>query len=84
MIYFCPNNYILEYASLLNFFSRIIPEVLGNILSDSLRKEKVLSKRDASDVLRDMFAKTEARLDEHQYEVFQFVLFFPLIACMSS
>ncbi|KAG7555809.1 Forkhead-associated (FHA) domain [Arabidopsis suecica] len=47
---------------------KIIPEVLGNILSDSLRKEKVLSKRDASDVLRDMFAKTEARLDEHQYE----------------
>jgi hypothetical protein len=28
----------------------------------------VLSKRDASDVLRDMFAKTEARLEEHQYE----------------
>ncbi|CAL9230879.1 unnamed protein product [Arabidopsis halleri] len=47
---------------------KIIPEVLGNILSDSLRKEKVLSKRDASDVLRDMFAKTEARLDEHLYE----------------
>ncbi|AED92679.1 unnamed protein product [Arabidopsis thaliana] len=47
---------------------KIIPEVLANILSDSLRKEKVLSKRDASDVLRDMFAKTEARLEEHQYE----------------
>ncbi|KFK26172.1 hypothetical protein AALP_AA8G212200 [Arabis alpina] len=48
--------------------SKIIPEVLANILSDSLKKEKVLSQRDASDVLRDMVAKTEARLDDHLYE----------------
>ncbi|ESQ41936.1 hypothetical protein EUTSA_v10013082mg [Eutrema salsugineum] len=48
--------------------SKIIPEVLANILSDSLKKEKVLSERDASDVLRDVLARTEARLDDHLYE----------------
>ncbi|CAN7067743.1 unnamed protein product [Brassica rapa subsp. trilocularis] len=47
---------------------KIIPEVLANILSDSLKKEKVLSQGDASDVLRDVLVKTEARLDDHQYE----------------
>ncbi|VVB15163.1 unnamed protein product [Arabis nemorensis] len=47
---------------------KIIPEVLANILSDSLKKEKVLSQRDASDILRDVVAKTEARLDDHLYE----------------
>ncbi|EOA19706.1 hypothetical protein CARUB_v10003567mg [Capsella rubella] len=47
---------------------KIIPEVLANILSDTLRKEKVLSQMDASDVLRDVLAKTEARMDDHQYE----------------
>ncbi|KAG2300116.1 hypothetical protein Bca4012_011724 [Brassica carinata] len=47
---------------------KIIPEVLANILSDSLKKERVLSQRDASDVLRDVLVKTEARLDDHQYE----------------
>uniref|UniRef100_A0A1J3FE42 protein-serine/threonine phosphatase n=2 Tax=Noccaea caerulescens TaxID=107243 RepID=A0A1J3FE42_NOCCA len=48
--------------------SKIIPEVLANILSDTLKKEKVLSRRDASDVLRDVLARTEARLDDHLYE----------------
>ncbi|KAJ0238612.1 Protein phosphatase 2C 70 [Hirschfeldia incana] len=47
---------------------KIIPEVLANLLSDSLEKEKVLSQRDASDVLRVVLAKTEARLDDHLYE----------------
>ncbi|XP_010492983.1 PREDICTED: protein phosphatase 2C 70-like [Camelina sativa] len=47
---------------------KIIPETLANILSDSLRKEKVLSQRDASDVLRDVLANTEARMDDYQYE----------------
>ncbi|XP_018442322.2 protein phosphatase 2C 70 [Raphanus sativus] len=47
---------------------KIIPEVLANILSDSLKKEKVLSQGDASDVLRDVLVKTEARLDDHLYE----------------
>ncbi|CAH8365314.1 unnamed protein product [Eruca vesicaria subsp. sativa] len=47
---------------------KIIPEVLANILSDAHRKEKVLSQRDASDVLRDVLVKTEARLDDHLYE----------------
>ncbi|KAL1203307.1 Protein phosphatase 2C 70 [Cardamine amara subsp. amara] len=48
--------------------SKIIPEVLANILSDSLTKEKVLSQRDASDILREVLAKTEARLDDYLYE----------------
>ncbi|XP_010420727.1 PREDICTED: protein phosphatase 2C 70 [Camelina sativa] len=47
---------------------KIIPEILANILSDALRKEKVLSQRDASDVLRDVLANTEARMDDYQYE----------------
>ncbi|KAJ4910741.1 Protein phosphatase 2C 70 [Raphanus sativus] len=47
---------------------KIIPEVLANILSDSLEKEKVLSQRDATDVLRVVLAKTEARLNDHLYE----------------
>ncbi|KAF8077468.1 hypothetical protein N665_1034s0007 [Sinapis alba] len=47
---------------------KIIPEILANILSDSLEKEKVLSQGDASNVLRDVLAKTEARLDDYQYE----------------
>ncbi|CAN8255862.1 unnamed protein product [Cochlearia groenlandica] len=47
---------------------KIIPEVLANILSDSLKKEKVLSTRDASDILREVLAKTEARMEDHLYE----------------
>ncbi|CAN8244105.1 unnamed protein product [Cochlearia groenlandica] len=47
---------------------KIIPEVLANILSDSHKKEKVLSQRDASDVLRDVLVNTEARFDDHLYE----------------
>ncbi|KAF2562624.1 hypothetical protein F2Q70_00014498 [Brassica cretica] len=35
---------------------------------NSLEKEKVLSQRDASDVLKDVLAKTEARLEDHLYE----------------
>ena len=61
--------------SIIYLFCRIIPEVLANILSDSLKKEKVLSQGDASDVLRDVLVKTEARLDDHQYEVLKLVLF---------
>ena len=43
----------------------------------------MLSQRDASDVLKDVLAKTEARLEDHLYEVLKLVIFFPfhLIAC---
>ncbi|XP_019059050.1 PREDICTED: protein phosphatase 2C 70 isoform X2 [Tarenaya hassleriana] len=47
--------------------SKFFPEILANILSDSVKRGKVLSQRDASDILRDAFSKTEACLD-HLYE----------------
>ncbi|XP_010546878.1 PREDICTED: protein phosphatase 2C 70-like isoform X2 [Tarenaya hassleriana] len=47
--------------------SKIFPEILANILSDPVKKGKVLSQCDASDILRDAFSKTEACLD-HLYE----------------
>lgn len=37
----------------------------------------MLSQGDASNVLRDVLAKTEARLDDYQYEVLKLVMFFP-------
>ncbi|KAF8401671.1 hypothetical protein HHK36_012617 [Tetracentron sinense] len=49
--------------------SKILPEMVSNILSESGKRERVLSLCDASDVLRDAFSKTEASLN-HQYEVF--------------
>lgn len=45
-----------------------MPEVITGILSDSFRREKVLSQSDASDVLREAFYQTEARIN-HYYEV---------------
>ncbi|XP_022862348.1 protein phosphatase 2C 70-like [Olea europaea var. sylvestris] len=47
--------------------SRIMPEVIASILSDSFRREKVLSQCDASDVLREAFSRTEASIN-HYYE----------------
>ncbi|KAL2463795.1 Protein phosphatase 2C 70 [Forsythia ovata] len=47
--------------------SKIMPEVIGSILSDSFRREKVLSQCDASDVLREAFSQTEANIS-HYYE----------------
>ncbi|KAL8026251.1 hypothetical protein ABFS82_14G015500 [Erythranthe guttata] len=47
--------------------SKIMPEVITGILSDSFRREKVLSQCDASDVLREAFHETEARIN-HYYE----------------
>ncbi|KAM7278394.1 hypothetical protein ACFE04_005528 [Oxalis oulophora] len=48
--------------------SKIFPEVVASILSDSLIREKVLTQCDASDVLRDAFSQTEDRMNHHQYE----------------
>ncbi|XP_073027034.1 protein phosphatase 2C 70-like isoform X1 [Primulina eburnea] len=47
--------------------SKIMPEVIADILSDSIRREKVLSQSDASDVLREAFYQTESRIN-HYYE----------------
>ncbi|CAI9769511.1 unnamed protein product [Fraxinus pennsylvanica] len=43
--------------------SKIMPEVITSILSDSFRREKVLSQCDASDVLREAFSQTEASIN---------------------
>lgn len=63
--------------------------MIASILSDSFRREKVLSQRDASDVLREAFSQTEAFIN-HYYEVFflinfQFAYFLYLfsVACIS-
>lgn len=50
-------------------FYRLLPEMIANILSDSLKRERVLLQCDASDVLRDAFFQTETGLNHH-YEVF--------------
>lgn len=52
---------------------RFLSKITATILSDSQRRERVLSTCDSSDVLRDAFSQTEASLS-HQYEVF--LLFF--------
>ncbi|KAL1342705.1 hypothetical protein HN51_029224 [Arachis hypogaea] len=43
--------------------SRLFPEIIGNLLSNSLARERVLSLRDASEILRDAFAQTEAGMN---------------------
>ncbi|XP_071698151.1 protein phosphatase 2C 70 [Rutidosis leptorrhynchoides] len=47
--------------------SKIMPEMVTRILSDTFRREKVFSHCDASDVLREAFSQTEAHMD-HLYE----------------
>ncbi|KAG8370135.1 hypothetical protein BUALT_Bualt14G0085900 [Buddleja alternifolia] len=47
--------------------SKMMPEVIAGVLSDSSRRGKVLSHCDASDVLREAFYQTEARIN-HYYE----------------
>ncbi|KAL7251839.1 hypothetical protein ACSBR1_013650 [Camellia fascicularis] len=47
--------------------SKMLPEMVASILSDSSRRERVLSQCDASDVLRDAFLQTEAGMN-HYYE----------------
>ncbi|RDX64598.1 Protein phosphatase 2C 70, partial [Mucuna pruriens] len=47
--------------------SKLFPEVIASILSDSLKRERVLSLCDASDILRDAFSQTEAHMN-HYYE----------------
>ncbi|KAL2244065.1 UNVERIFIED_CONTAM: Protein phosphatase 2C 70 [Sesamum indicum] len=45
--------------------SKIMPEVIAGILSVSFRRERVLSRGDASDVLREAFYQTEARINNY-------------------
>ncbi|XP_042517185.1 protein phosphatase 2C 70 [Macadamia integrifolia] len=47
--------------------SKMLPEMVANILSVSEKRQRVISLCDASDVLRDAFSHTEASLN-HQYE----------------
>ncbi|KAE9606444.1 putative protein-serine/threonine phosphatase [Lupinus albus] len=47
--------------------SKLFPEIVGSILSDPLKRERVLSLCDASDILRDAFSETEACMN-HYYE----------------
>ncbi|XP_052190158.1 protein phosphatase 2C 70 isoform X2 [Diospyros lotus] len=47
--------------------SKMLPEMVSTILSDSFRRERVLSQRNASDVLKDAFLQTEACMN-HYYE----------------
>ncbi|AES93634.1 kinase-associated protein phosphatase [Medicago truncatula] len=49
------------------FASKLFPEIISSILSDSSRRERVLSLRDASDILRDAFSQTEAGIN-NSYE----------------
>ncbi|XP_023521627.1 protein phosphatase 2C 70-like isoform X1 [Cucurbita pepo subsp. pepo] len=47
--------------------SEILPEKVATILSDPLKRERVVSLCDASDVLREAFSQTEACMN-HYYE----------------
>ncbi|XP_074344153.1 protein phosphatase 2C 70-like isoform X2 [Apium graveolens] len=47
--------------------SKLLQDIVADILADSYRREKVLTKCDASDVLREAFTQTEACLN-HCYE----------------
>lgn len=46
----------------------MLPEKVATILSDPLKRERVVSLHDASDVLREAFSQTEACMN-HYYEV---------------
>ncbi|OIW12828.1 hypothetical protein TanjilG_24761 [Lupinus angustifolius] len=47
--------------------SKLFPEIITTILSNSLTRERVLSLRDASDILRGAFSQAEACMN-HYYE----------------
>ncbi|KAJ7954921.1 Protein phosphatase 2C 70 [Quillaja saponaria] len=48
--------------------SKLLPEMVASILSDSLKRERVLSLCDASDVLKDAFSQAEESMNQHHYE----------------
>ncbi|TYI38571.1 hypothetical protein ES332_A02G037500v1 [Gossypium tomentosum] len=45
--------------------SKILPEMVATILTDSVKRERVMSEQDASDVLRDAFSQTEASMNNY-------------------
>ncbi|KAM1171801.1 hypothetical protein ACFX2I_021970 [Malus domestica] len=45
--------------------SKLLPQIVANILLDSLKRERVLSVCDASDVLRESFFQTETCMNHH-------------------
>ncbi|KAK7253175.1 hypothetical protein RIF29_37676 [Crotalaria pallida] len=45
--------------------SKLFPEIVAIILSDPVKRERVLSLGDASDILRDAFSQTEASMNHH-------------------
>ncbi|KAJ8766291.1 hypothetical protein K2173_022350 [Erythroxylum novogranatense] len=52
-------------VSAANSASKLLPEKITSILSDSTVRERVLSQCDASDVFRVAFSQTEASMDNH-------------------
>ncbi|KAL5782554.1 hypothetical protein ACOSP7_007583 [Xanthoceras sorbifolium] len=52
-------------AAAAKFASEMLPKMVVATLSDSLKREIVLSQHDASDVLRDAFSQTEASMNYH-------------------
>lgn len=69
-VFFHPKSlfYLRKLITFCNYFFRLFPEVIASILSDSFKRERVFSLRDASDILRDAFSQTEARINNF-YEV---------------
>ncbi|PPD75080.1 hypothetical protein GOBAR_DD27985 [Gossypium barbadense] len=55
----------LECVLARNLMSRILPEMVATILTDSVKRERVVSGQDASDVLRDAFSQTEASMNNY-------------------
>ncbi|KAE8734109.1 hypothetical protein F3Y22_tig00000778pilonHSYRG00151 [Hibiscus syriacus] len=45
--------------------SKILPEMVAAIISDSVKRERVVSQHDCSYVLREAFSQTEARMDNY-------------------
>ncbi|KAI4368321.1 hypothetical protein MLD38_016894 [Melastoma candidum] len=54
-------------AEAAKFASKCMPETLATVLSESFNKEKLLSQKDASHVLRETFYRTEEIMN-HYYE----------------
>ncbi|KAI8005789.1 Protein phosphatase 2C 70 [Camellia lanceoleosa] len=58
----------VELIIFIVFVRRLLPEMVPSILSDSSRRQRVLSQCDALDVLRDAFLQIEASMN-HYYEI---------------
>ncbi|KAK9139745.1 hypothetical protein Scep_009426 [Stephania cephalantha] len=63
----CDGHGGAEAAKTASKLVLMLPEAIAHTLSDAKKRDRVLSKCDASDILRDAFFKTEAAM-HHQYE----------------